>query len=68
MSLPTNTDQGFLRFFFEVDHFLKVIIEFVTILSLFYVLFVFLATRHVGSYLLNQGFNLQPLQFKGVKL
>ena len=28
----------FLRFFFDVDHFFKVIIEFVTILLLFYVL------------------------------
>ena len=35
-------------FFFDVGHFLKVFIEFVTILLLFHVL-VFLAMRHVGS-------------------
>ena len=34
-------------FFFDMDHFLKIIIEFVTILPLFYVLG-FLAMRHVG--------------------
>ena len=37
----------FLKIFFDVDHF-KVFIEFVTVLLLFYVLFV-LAMRHVGS-------------------
>ena len=39
-----------LKISFDVDHFLKVFIEFVTILLLFYVLFCFfLAERHVGS-------------------
>ena len=36
----------------------KVFIEFVTILLLF--LFGFLATRHLGSQLPNQGLNLHP--------
>ena len=57
--LPTNGDKaspwllvvlGFfsIYIFFDVDHFLKVFIESVTILLLFYVL-VFLARRHVES-------------------
>ena len=36
------------KFFFNVDHFFKVLIEFVTTLFLFYVFF-FLAERPVGS-------------------
>ena len=40
---------------------LKVFIEFVTILLLFYV---FLATRHVGSQLPQQGLNLHSLHWK----
>ena len=44
---------------------LKVIIEFVSILLLFYVLVgVFLATRHVGSLLLSQGLNPHVLHWK----
>ena len=41
----------------------KVFIEFVTILSLFYV-FGFLDGRHVVSQLPNQGSNLHPLHWK----
>ena len=41
----------------------QVFIEFVTILLLFYVL-VFLATRHVGSYLPDQELNPHPLHWK----
>ena len=38
----------FTLFFFNVDHFFKVFIEFVTILLLLYGGFFFLATSHVG--------------------
>ena len=38
-------------------------IEFATILFLFYV-FVFLAMRHVGSYLSDHGLNLCPQHWK----
>ena len=41
----------------------KVFIEFVTTLLLFYVL-VFLAPRHVGSQLTDEGSNLTPLHWK----
>ena len=47
---------------FYVDH-LKIFIEFVTMLPLFYVL-VFLAVRHVGSQLPDQGSNPHPLHWK----
>ena len=43
---------------------LKVFIEFVTMLLLFYVL-VFLATRHVGSQLPDQGLNSDPCIGRG---
>lgn len=46
-----------IRDFFNVDHFLKVFIEFITMLLLFYV-WVLLATRPVSSYLPDQGSNL----------
>ena len=58
--LPTNGDKAsswllvvlgfffqYMCIFFDVDHFLKVFIESVTILLLLYVL-VFLVRRHVG--------------------
>ena len=38
----------FFKIFFDVAHF-KAFIEFVTILLLFYILFLFLAARHVRS-------------------
>ena len=44
-----------------MDHFLKIFIEFVTILLLF--CFSFLVMRHVGSWLPNQGTNLQSLHW-----
>ena len=43
----------------------KVFIEFVTILLLFYVFFGFLATRHMGSYLPDQGSNPNPPTLEG---
>ena len=44
---------------------LKVIIEFVSILLLFYVLVgVYFATRHVGFLLLSQELNLHALHWK----
>ena len=50
-----------------MGHF-KVFIEFLKILLLFHVFFVFfffLASRHVGSWLPNQGSNLYPQHWKG---
>ena len=44
-----------------------VLIEFVTILLLLYILgffFYFLAARHMGSQLSNQGLNLHPIHWK----
>ena len=54
----------FLIFLFYVDHFVKVCIEFVTILLLFMFHFAFFfTTRHVGSYLPDQGLNPHPLHW-----
>ena len=57
----------FHKFFFKIfltwTIFLKVFIEFVTILLLFYV-FWFFGTRHVGSQLPNQGSTPHPLHWK----
>ena len=52
---------AYQRFFFLMWIILKVFIEFVTILLLFYV---FLATRHVGSQLPQQGLNPHSLHWK----
>ena len=52
-------------FFFSMwTIFLKVFIEFVTILLLFYMFWFYLAVRQVGSQLPSQELNLHPLRQK----
>ena len=55
--------SSFFKDFFWMDHFLKVLIEFVTMLLLLYVL-VFLAAGHRGSQLPDQGSNLPSLHWE----
>ena len=53
-----------LKIFSYVDQLLKVFIEFVSVLLLFYI-FVFLTMMHVGSYLPDQGSNLHSQALEG---
>ena len=55
---------SFFFFFFDGDHF-KAFTEFLMVLLLFFSHFDFLAVKHVGSQLLNQRSNRQPLHLEG---
>ena len=63
VSLQHQMRSYFFLIFFDVDYFLKIFIEFVTTMLLFYVC-LFVALRHVGSLLPAEGLSLHPLHWK----